>query len=204
VAERTKAGRTGLRELKRRRVEEAIVDAAFRLFAEHGFDAVPVERIAAAAEVAPRTFYRYFATKEDVIFFEPGVQEAIQHELSSRRPGEDDARFVARVVAAGLSGRSPERAVQLYRLVEANPSLQARLFQVMWDPPMVLVDALLAGRPRTAQTEFRALVVSQAVANAVRAAFLTWLRTGRQEPLPDLCDRALDVLGQTFRETVQP
>src|SRR5260370_8852282 len=56
----------GLREIKKRRTRQALIDSAMRLYREKGFDRVTVADIAHQAEVAPRTFFGYFETKEDV------------------------------------------------------------------------------------------------------------------------------------------
>lgn len=57
----------GLRELKKQRTRAKLIDVAIRLCIEQGYDNTTVEQIAAAAEVAPRTFSRYFSGKEAVI-----------------------------------------------------------------------------------------------------------------------------------------
>jgi AcrR family transcriptional regulator len=59
-----------LRERKKRRAREAIVDAAFALFAERGFADVTVTEIAERAEVGRTTFFRYFGDKQEVLFAE--------------------------------------------------------------------------------------------------------------------------------------
>jgi AcrR family transcriptional regulator len=78
----------GLRERKRARAKAAAVDAALDLFAERGYDQVTVADICAAAEIAPRTFFRYFPSKEAVL---------------AQRPQE-----MADLVAAAIDRAAPE------------------------------------------------------------------------------------------------
>jgi AcrR family transcriptional regulator len=187
-----------LRIRKKKRTQESIVDAAFSLFDERGFDAVSVEEIAAAAEVAPRTFYRYFPTKEDVVFFAPDAQTAVKQALTERLPGENDVEYIARAMVAAMTAQSSEHAIQRYRLVEATPALQSRVLQLMLGSQETLVEALLGPGSKTDEAKFRALIVSQAVANSIRIAYFAWIRSGQRGTLWKQCEKAISVLRDAF------
>lgn len=68
----------GLRERKKLQTRLAIRSEAFRLFEEQGYTNTTVEQIAAAAEVSPRTFYRYFGVKEALLISDDQISPIVE------------------------------------------------------------------------------------------------------------------------------
>ena len=82
----------GVRERKKQAARTALTEAALRLFQANGFDATTVNDIARLANMSPRTFFRYFDTKEDVVFQDaPQQLEALRRFLADRPSGESNA-----------------------------------------------------------------------------------------------------------------
>jgi AcrR family transcriptional regulator len=110
---------TGLRERKKQQTREAIHRAAMRLFAERGFEATTIADIAAAADIAPRTFFSYFASKEEAVFPKFEMAFADFDRAMSERPEGTTALDVLRDWIA--------RAAQTYMGDVDVARLEARL-----------------------------------------------------------------------------
>lgn len=110
----------------RRRVQEEVVDAALALFLEHGFDETTVDQVVAAAGISRRSFFRYFGTKEDIVFGDLAEQGPVILEALRERP-DDEPIWDALAHAFGvLSTRiSPERGAMIGRLVGTSSALRA-------------------------------------------------------------------------------
>ena len=76
----------GLRERKKRKTQQALQAAAVRLMTENGFTNTTIEQIAAAAEVSPRTFFRYFPAKEAVLLTD--LQDEVVAAYLAEAPGD--------------------------------------------------------------------------------------------------------------------
>jgi AcrR family transcriptional regulator len=122
----TETAGPGLRERNKKRRQDAVIRAAYRLFAERGYDATTVADIAAAAEVAPRTVAMYFPSKQDIALsrFSEAADE-LTSALRRRDPGESVTEVLARWVRS--DDRPADREIKQLskRLFRANPELSA-------------------------------------------------------------------------------
>src|SRR5947209_13197856 len=98
----------GLRERKKQRTRQLIAESARRLFAERGFEAVPVTGIARAAEVSEATVFNYFPTKEDLVYWRLGTfEDELLATIRDRDTGESALSAFRRFILAqrGLLGQ---------------------------------------------------------------------------------------------------
>ncbi|WP_229883831.1 TetR family transcriptional regulator [Streptomyces omiyaensis] len=121
-----------LAQRKRQLVATELTETALQLFAHKGFEAVTVDEIATAAGVSKRTFFRYFASKEDVVVqFLAGMGADTRAELAARPAAEPPSAALLHAVSVPLAacGDHAERTLPVVRLVLRSPALLARFLE---------------------------------------------------------------------------
>jgi len=126
-----------LRDLKRARTRQALVDAATRLFQERGYAETTIAQVTEAADVGARTFFRYFPSKEDLLFPESDLRvQAALDAIAHRAPGDGPVDVLLRALTTtGLASDdlvSPLAALRL-RLIRSVPAVRGKALQLQLD-----------------------------------------------------------------------
>lgn len=121
----------GLRERKKEQTRGALAAAAAHLFTQRGYEATTVEDIAAAADVSPRTFFRYYPAKEDVvteIFQSAGFDSYVD----ARPPGEPVTESLRAAAFSLLQtcADAPAPALAVLHMIATRPELRTRFAEV--------------------------------------------------------------------------
>ncbi|MFF8952028.1 TetR family transcriptional regulator [Streptomyces sp. NPDC014940] len=187
-------------------MREALVAAAFRLFLERGYEQTTVDDIVALAGVGRRSFFRYFPSKEDVVF--PDHEGCLADMTAFLAASAEDDEPVGRVCDAarlvlGMYAENPTFSVQRYRLTKRVPGLRAYELSVVWRYERALAEYLrrrFAGRP---DGTLRADVVAAAVVAAHNNALRSWLRSDGRGDAGAEVDHALAHVQAAFAQPVR-
>jgi AcrR family transcriptional regulator len=166
-------------ERRRRLVRADIGRVAIDLFAERGFDAVTVDDIAAAAGISQRTFFRYFATKDDVVLhYERRLVDRLVVALAARPAGEGPVTAL-RNAYLDTSRVTPDergRVVQLGRILAATPELRAAAHGAHAQNGLLLHE--VARRMGVPADDRRARAVTAAMTSVAAAEWAAWVDGG--------------------------
>jgi AcrR family transcriptional regulator len=186
--------RTGRRDRKKQQTRQALIEAALRLVDERGLDHVTVEDIADAADVSPRTFFNYFASKDEAITGDLFVEDdGTGERLLSAAPGVPVVEAFLQAMAPGLTAMQDDRDVWFLRMrvMEANPSLILSLIARSSAAENQLVQ-VVGKRLGLSQAHPYPAVFAAAAGGAVRTAMMRW--PSERRPLTDLVDEAFSYL----------
>ncbi len=192
----------GLRERKKEATRDALIRSAITQFADRGFDHVTVEDIADACDVSPRTFFRYFGAKEDVLFADSDAHCArIIERLGERAEDEPllDALQRAVVRVAGEYEQDRELKVRRHHIISTTPSLERRLAErsQTWDAQ--ILEALRPRKRLDLDEELRLRLTVATATTALRVASELWISRGGKGDLTKVLAAALDTLRDGIR-----
>jgi AcrR family transcriptional regulator len=166
---------SGLRERKKARTRASLREHALRLFREQGYTATTVEQIAAAAEVSPSTFFRYFPTKEDVILQDDMDVRMI--EAFERQPPELNPiaaiRAASREAMASYSEADLAQIRETTALTMTVPEVRARAIDE-FARTIQIIAAAVAKRVGRPADDLAVRAIAGAVIGVIMSVTLPW------------------------------
>ena len=190
---------SGLRERKKARTRAAIQHEALRLFRLQGYESTTTEQIAAAAEVAPSTLFRYFSSKEDLVLtddYDPLMIEA----LRSQPPDYGPVTAIRRALRSLFGSLSAEELSDMRDRVElalSVPDLRAAMLDQLVQT-IGRITAVVAERAGRDPEDFRAATLAGAILGVAIAAEIYWAAHPETD-LTSLLDDALGHLEASLR-----
>jgi len=199
-----------LRERKKLATRRLLRRAALNLVAERGLTNVTVEDIAEVADVSPRTFFNYFASKEAALFGgEPDGAAVLRDRVAYEAPGEpalDVVRVVMTQYAEAMAGELRELggdpADWLHRIKAArtDPHVRAAHAAQMAKIERAIGDGLATRLGTDQETDPYPWVLAAAAVGVVRACMAFWGGTGGTVDLGQLIDQAFRELAAGLPE----
>lgn len=170
----------GRRDRKKQQTRAALAAAALRLVDERGLDHVTVEEISEAADVSPRTFFNYFAAKDDALLGDPLLdEEAVRAAVRGAPAGTPSVTAVLDALGPVIERIESERDSWLLRMrvIKNNPSLLPALLGAAQRSENDLVEDLAARLGVSSRDRYPQLVASLTGA-AFRTAMMRWATLG--------------------------
>ena len=196
TAEQQEEPPTGLAARKKERTRHQLAEAAAQLFYKRGYDATTIDDIVAAVDVSPRTFFRYFPTKEDLVVAlgQTGMGSFLDA-LAARPAGEALLTSVQRAIenSLALSWEDTARVRSFLALLEETPVLRARWLGES-DRNRSLLAAVIAARTDGEPSGTRNLLIAGAIILAMNTALQVWAEQDDEDRIAVFVYRALGEL----------
>ena len=189
---------TTRKSLTRRRAEQTrkeIFHAAIDLFVARGFDATSMDDVASAAGVSRRTLYRYFATKDDIVFEPPREWLVVMNGmLASRREGESSRDVFRRALLAVADHVQEDAAAVLraYSVLASSPELAIRHGRSDAEWVECYIRLLTPDFGETAHGELKTMAAAMAAVSAQNALIATWAARYPEADLVEMTSIVLD------------
>ena len=190
----------GRREKRKIETRRALLEAAYRLFTERGYEATTMDDVADAAGVSRRTAFRYFPTKDQLVFPERDRRLAFFRAILTEDPKAEPWAAIRHAVLGMAREYEGDKEWLLTqdRLVQASPELAG--LEIRFDKAFedAIVERLRNGE-RTKAAARRARVLGAAVMGVIRASLREWLDAGATDALQRLGEEGFEVLERGIR-----
>ena len=206
---------SGLRERKKQRTRDALLRVALELFTTKGYEHTTVDEITEAVEVSQRTFFRYFASKEEVAF---AVQQMVEERFVgalAERPAEEgplDAMRNAVLSSWDTIGEAVmevipvELYLRTYRMIESTPALLATHLRRSTEMEESIARLIAEREGLDVDTDPRPRIAVAAFSGVMRVTGQLWGRGSdlTLEAIRELTERYLDQLGPALAPHWRP
>jgi AcrR family transcriptional regulator len=193
-----------LRERKKTRTRENLIDISSRLFLEKGFDSTTIDEIVEHAELSQRTFFRYFPTKEAIIFWDhPRRANRLKDFLldsADAIPPFERVKSAMMQTAADYE-RDRDRMLTEYRIVTSSKTLIALDIEQDMKLQKSIAAALRTWKGKPFLSKRQANLAAGAVFGSIRALMEEWFESGCRQSIKRMskdCLRLVDVLSEGF------
>jgi AcrR family transcriptional regulator len=192
------------RERKKQQTRLALTRAALKLFLEQGFEATTVDQIAEAADYHRATFFRIFASKEDVALGDITARlDLARAELEARAPAQDpwhDARRVLTEQAISFDDSDDELEAMHLAVWTTDPALQPRFTSMMLDWESTIAAFFAASWGVDPPGDMRCHTIATAMIGVARSALIAARDDGTS--LRDVLDEGFDLLENGVVSTI--
>jgi AcrR family transcriptional regulator len=195
-----------LRERKKARTREAIINAALDLFERNGYDNTTIEDIAAAAEVSPRTFFRYFESKLDLVMTRTDSRHDDLGPLLAARPaGENLLEALREILRVQLDAQLDDPLVlREFQVMLSTPSLRTMAREHFYEEEAGLVRGV-AAHLGLGEDDLATRVIGSMIAGALWATVNHWIAEGAdRDRLMPMLDEAFALLGKGLADPGVP
>jgi AcrR family transcriptional regulator len=178
----------GRRQRKKQRTRDALIEAAMELFAAKGYDRTAVHEITDAVDVSERTFFRYFASKEDLVLsFARDGMTAFAQALAGRPAQEEPLTAARNAFQISLRERHASTGgvpsyLSVMRLIDATPVLLAAHLRYIHDHDDEIIQVLARREGLDPATDRRPRVLAAVIGSLVFLANRDWRAGDDQSP----------------------
>lgn len=188
---------TSLRERKKAKVRDSLIQVSMKLFIEKGFEETTVDEIAEAAEVSRRSFFRYFPSKDLVVFPHQDIYLEYFRRLLAENRGQETAmdaiRRATMTMAEQYHAAREDHLIQ-QRIIQKSPTLIARGDKMDEDWEAIIAAELIARRGDSGMTDRRARFLAGAIMGLFKVILREWYQNDCRSDLKRMGEEAMSIM----------